>query len=230
MTFSYPFARPALAVDCVVFGLRQAGLSVLLIERGLAPFEGDWALPGGFVRVDETIDAAAERELQEEAGVRVSYLEQLYTFGDLERDPRERVVSVAHYALVNPDGMRLDARTDARRAAWFDVRELPKLAFDHGRILAIALERLRSKVRYRPIGFGLLPERFSLTELQRAYEIVLDRPLDKRNFRKKVLALGFVVPSEERQVGVRHRAARLFRFDPSAYDRLVADGFDLVLV
>lgn len=230
MSFSYAYPRPALAVDCVVFGLRGAALSVLLIERALPPFEGSWALPGGFVHVDETIDAAAQRELEEEAGVSISYLEQLYTFGAVERDPRERVVTVAYYALVNPEGMQLEARTDARRAEWFDVASLPRLAFDHARIVDVALERLRSKVRYRPIGFGFLPDRFTLTELQRTYEAVLGRSLDKRNFRKKLLALGFVVAADGRQTGVRHRAAQLYRFDATRYDELVADGFDEVLV
>lgn len=230
MPFTYEHPRPALAVDCVVFGLRAASLVVLLVQRGIPPFEGSWALPGGFVRIDETLDGAAERELVEESGLRVAYLEQLYTFGALDRDPRERVVSVAYFALVNPVEHRPRAGSDAASADWFEVGRLPALAFDHARILEVALERLRSKVRYRPIGFGLLAERFSLTQLQRAYEIILGRPLDKRNFRKKIAALGFVVPTEAREEGVGHRAARLFRFDPAAYQALSARGFDLELI
>lgn len=229
-TFSYPFPRPALAVDCVVFGLRESSLVVLLIERGIEPFKGSWALPGGFVRVDETLDRAAERELSEEAGVRVTYLEQLRTFGDLGRDPRERVVSVAYFALVNPAGHQLAASTDARRAAWFAVDALPELAFDHAQVLQEALERLRSKIRYRPIGFGLLPEAFTLTELQRAYEIILGRKLDKRNFRKRVLGLGFLRDTAEKLRNVRQRPAQLYSFDRDAYDRLASEGFDEVLV
>lgn len=239
---TYEYERPALAVDCVVFGLRgqevrgpdrgavELSLVVLLIERAIPPFEGSWALPGGFVRIGETLDAAAERELVEEAGLGVSYLEQLYTFGALDRDPRERVVSVAYFALVNPLQHALEAGSDARKAAWFKVRALPALAFDHGRILEVGLERLRSKVRYRPIGFDLLPERFTLTHLQRMYETILGRELDKRNFRKKIASLGFVVPTDEIEQGVARRAARLFRFDRERYDALVQHGFDLELV
>lgn len=229
-TFSYAFPRPALAVDCVVFGLRDKSLAVLLIERGIEPFQGSWALPGGFVRIDETLDQAAERELVEEAGVRVTYLEQLQSFGDLERDPRERVVSVAYFALVNPAGYELSASTDARRAAWFPVEAVPRLAFDHAHILKVALDRLRSKIRYKPIGFGLLPDTFTLTELQHAYEIILGRTLDKRNFRKRVLGLGFLKSTAEKLRNVRQRPAQLYSFDQEAYERLASEGFDEVLV
>lgn len=224
------FPRPALAVDCVVFGLRGDELVLLLIERGIEPFLGRWALPGGFVRIDETLDRAAERELVEEAGVRLSHLEQLYTFGDLGRDPRERVVTVAYLALVNPPEFALSASTDARKAAWFPASAHPPLAFDHDRIVGCALERLRSKVRYRPIGFDLLAEIFTLSELQRLYEVVLGRPLDKRNFRKKILKLGFVVPTQEKERGVAHKAARFFRFDRGRYEALTQQGFDLELI
>ena len=232
MPTSYEFPRAALAVDCVVFGLDLTGpaeLRVLLIERGLEPFSGTWALPGGFVRTNETIDRAAERELTEEAGVTVGYLEQLYTFGDLDRDPRERVVSVAYFALVDPAHHALKADTDARQAAWFAALSLPKLAFDHARIVSVALERLRAKVRYRPIGFDLLPEKFTLTQLQRMYESILGRVLDKRNFRKKVLSFGFVIATDEKEIQVAHRAAQLFRFDRKRYERLVEQGFDFEL-
>ena len=225
MPHTYEFARAALAVDCVVFGLARDGLKVLLIERAIEPFRGSWALPGGFVRVDETLDQAAERELVEEAGVRVSYLEQLYTFGAVDRDPRERVVSVAYYALVNPAVHAPAADTDAARAAWFSANALPKLAFDHASIVLVATTRLRAKVRYRPIGFGLLPEAFTLTELQTVYEKILGRPLDKRNFRKKILSYGFVEPTDERQTRVAHRAAQLFRFDRSAYEKWAERGY-----
>lgn len=230
MGFTYEFARPALAVDCVVFGLTEAGLAVMLIERGLDPFLGSWALPGGFVRIDETLDRAAERELVEESGLTVTYLEQLYTFGALDRDPRERVVSVAYFALVNPTPHAPRAATDARRAAWWPLADVPALAFDHRRILDLAIERLRAKVRYRPIGFELLPERFTLTQLQRMYESILGRALDKRNFRKKLLGLGFVVGTHEKERGVSRRAAQYFRFDRAAYDELTRRGFDLELI
>jgi len=225
MDYSYEFERPALAVDIVVFALDENGLQVMLIERDLEPFAGRWALPGGFVRVNETLDEAARRELQEETGLRDIYLEQLYSFGDLNRDPRERVVTVAYYALVNLQGHDVKASTDARNAAWFSTDELPKLAFDHEQILDAALERLQGKVRYQPIGFELLPNKFPLRDLQRLYEIVLDRELDKRNFRKKILSMDILVELNEIEKDVSHRAAKLYRFDKKKYDRLVRQGY-----
>src|SRR5512142_3328984 len=155
MPHTYQYPRAALTVDCVVFGFDDAELKVLLIERALEPFKGKWALPGGFVRVDETIDDAARSELEEETGLKDVFLEQLYTFGAVERDPRERVVSVAHYALVKLSDHRAKAATDAANDQWFPVSKLPKLAFDHVDILATALDRLKGKVRYQPIGFEL---------------------------------------------------------------------------
>jgi len=228
MTFSYEYARPALAVDCVVFGMDE-DLQVLLIRRDIEPFQGRWALPGGFVRLDETLDEAARRELEEETGVSRLYLEQLYTFGDIGRDPRERVVSVAYYALVKLSDHRVKAATDAREAAWFSVDDLPKLAFDHDKILQVALARLKGKVRYQPIGFELLPPKFTLSALQKLYEIVLERPLDKRNFRKKVLSMGFLEDLDEVEQDVAHRAARLYRFDKKRYQELTKEGFHFEL-
>ncbi len=231
MPHTYEYPRPALTVDLVVFALGttaegELDLRVMLIERDLAPFEGEWALPGGFVRVDETLDEAARRELAEETGLTEIYLEQLYTFGAVDRDPRERVVTVAYYALVNPAGHKVEASTDARRAAWFPVTGLPELAFDHAEILAAARERLRNKVRYQPIGFELLPPRFTLRQLQQLYEVILGRELDKRNFRKKVLATGILKETTAVEQGVAHRAARLYRFDKRRYDLMVRRGID----
>ena len=226
MSHTYEFARPALTVDIVVFGLDEEDLKVMLIQRDLAPFEGGWALPGGFVRVEETLDGAARRELAEETGLKDIYLEQLYTFGAVERDPRERVVTVAYYALVNLEGHDVQANTDARNAAWFPVSDLPELAFDHQEILDTAHARLRGKVRYQPIGFELLPDRFTLRQLQHLYEVILDRELDKRNFRKKVLAMEIVKETKEIEKDVAHRAARLYRFDKRTYDRLSKQGFN----
>jgi 8-oxo-dGTP diphosphatase len=198
----------------------------MLIQRDLKPFEGRWALPGGFVRVDETLAEAARRELQEETGLKDIFLEQLFTFGDLDRDPRERVVTVAYYALVNLAGHDVLASTDARNAAWFPVDDLPKLAFDHEEILQAAHERLKGKVRYQPLGFELLPERFTLRQLQHLYEVILDRELDKRNFRKKVLGMEIVLETKEIEKDVAHRAARLYRFDKRRYDKLTKQGFN----
>lgn len=226
--FSYEYARPALAVDCVVFGLDAADLKVLLIQRKLEP-KHEWALPGGFVHMDETLDAAARRELAEEAGVADAFLEQLYTFGDLDRDPRERVVTVAYYALVKLGDHKIRAATDAEGVAWFALDHLPHLAFDHRRIIDVAHERLRGKVRYAPIGFELLPPRFTLTQLQRLYEIVLGTELDKRNFRKKLLSMDLVVETDELETGVRHRAARLYKFDRKKYDKLARQGFSFAI-
>ncbi len=222
-TYEYP--RAALTVDCVVFGMDDEDLKVMLIQRGLPPFEGEWALPGGFVRVDETLDEAARRELEEETGLHKVFLEQLYTFGAVDRDPRERVVSVAYYALVKLGDHRVQAATDAREAAWFPVHDAPSLAFDHAEILGEALARLRGKLSYQPIGFELLPKKFALSQLQHVYEVVLERELDKRNFRKKVLATGLLVETDEVQQDVAHRAARLYRFDERKYKRLARDGF-----
>jgi 8-oxo-dGTP diphosphatase len=229
MPHTYEYPRGALTVDCVVFGLDDEELKVMLIQRGQAPFEGKWALPGGFVRVDETLEEAARRELEEETGLHKVYLEQLYTFGAVERDPRERVVSVAYYALVKLSDHRVQAATDARDAGWFGVHDLPSLAFDHADILEMALERLQGKLRYQPIGFELLPKKFTLSQLQHLYELVLERELDKRNFRKRVLAMDLLIETDEVEQGVAHRAARLYRFDERKYERLAKSGFHFEL-
>ena len=229
MAVSYPFPRPALTVDCVVFGLDEEDLKVLLIQRDLEPFRGQWALPGGFVRVDETLDQAARRELAEETGVDRVFLEQLYSFGDLDRDPRERVVTVAYYALVKLSDHRVRAATDARSAAWFRAAAPPALAFDHDRVLQAARERLRGKLRYQPVGFELLPAKFTLSQLQRLYETVLERPLDKRNFRKKILGMELLIETDEVEQDVAHRAARLYKFDPRRYKQLVKQGFSFAI-
>jgi 8-oxo-dGTP diphosphatase len=226
--FCYEYPRPALAVDCVVFGLDASDLKVLLIQRALTPKHA-WALPGGFVHVDESLDEAARRELREEAGVTDAFLEQLYTFGALDRDPRERVVSVAYYALVKLGDHKIRAATDAEGVAWFALDELPPLAFDHHAIIDVARDRLRGKVRYAPIGFELLPPRFTLTQLQRLYEIVLGTELDKRNFRKKILSMDLLIETDELETGVAHRAARLYQFDRKKYDKLSRQGFSFAI-
>jgi 8-oxo-dGTP diphosphatase len=223
-TYEYP--RPAVTVDCVVFGLDEAELKVLLIQRDLDPFKNRWALPGGFVRMEEDLENAARRELAEEAGIRDVFLEQLYTFGDVKRDPRGRVITIAYYALVNLAEHEPKAATDARNAAWFGASDVPALAFDHAKILDAALERLRGKVRYQPIGFELLPRKFTLSQLQKLYETVLDRQLDKRNFRKKILSMGILLELDEIQQDVAHRAARLYRFDEDRYRKLKRKGFN----
>ena len=226
MSHTYEYPRPALTVDTVIFGLdvEESELQVLLIERGVEPFKGRWAIPGGFVIPGESIERAARRELEEECGVRDVFLEQLYTFGDPDRDPREHVVTIAYYALVNINDHNLEAGTDASKAAWFSIYDVPGLAFDHEKILETALERLRGKIRYHPLGFELLPRKFTLTQLQKLYETILEQPLDKRNFRKKVLSLGILTELDEIQQNVTHRAARLYSFDEKAYRELETIG------
>ncbi|SKA85449.1 8-oxo-dGTP diphosphatase [Prosthecobacter debontii] len=225
MKHVYEYPRAALTVDCVVFGFDGGELKLLLIERGLAPFKGCWALPGGFVRVDETLDQAALRELEEETGLEKVFLEQLYTFSSVDRDPRERVISVAYYALTKLADHRTRAATDAADAQWFPIPDVPSLAFDHADILTTAIQRLRGKLRYEPIGFELLPAKFTLSQLQQLYEAVLGTELDKRNFRKKVLGFDLLIPLNETHREGAHRPAQLFRFDPVRYGKLKKKGF-----
>ncbi|MBX3183160.1 MAG: NUDIX hydrolase [Polyangiaceae bacterium] len=229
MTYRYDHPRPALTVDCVVFGLDEGDLKLLLVQRSQEPFRHRWALPGGLVGMEESAERAARRELEEETGVRDVYLEQLYTFSAVDRDPRERTISIAYYALVKMTDHVVRAATDAGGAAWFSVTDAQDLAFDHDLIVHTACERLRGKLRYQPIGFELLPEKFKLSQLQRLYEVVLGTPLDKRNFRKKILAMDLLRPLDEVEQGVAHRAARLYRFDSRRYQELRRRGFNFEL-
>jgi 8-oxo-dGTP diphosphatase len=220
MAYTYKYPRPSVTVDCVIFGLDDSNeLRVLLIERAHDPYAGHWALPGGFVDEDEDLDTAARRELQEETGVINVFIEQLYTFGAPNRDPRGRVISIAYYALVNLAEHPVIPDSDAKRAEWFKVSELPQLAFDHDEIMAKAIERLRSKVLYKPIGFELLPEKFTLTDLQKLYETILGQQLNRRNFRSKMLKLG-LLEQLERQKNVAHRPAYLYTFNKEKYQEL----------
>ena len=230
MAYTYEYPRPALTVDCVIFGLDESHqLKVLLIQRKNDPFAEHWALPGGFVDMDESLEAAALRELEEETGVKDVFIEQLFTFGAPERDPRGRVVSVAYYALVNLSEHPVEAASDARSVEWFAVDALPPLAFAHGKILQAAIARLRAKVRYQPIGFELLPEQFTLSQLQQLYEIVLGvAELNKRNFRTRILKMG-VLQEVGKQENVAHRPAKLYKFDKEAYEQLFRERYDDLL-
>jgi 8-oxo-dGTP diphosphatase len=213
--------RPAVTVDVVIFSLREADLKALLIRRAAPPFKGKWAIPGGFVHRDEALDEAALRELEEETSLRDVYLEQLYTFGALKRDPRGRVISVAYFALVS-DNVSPRAGDDAAETAWHSLYNLPELAFDHAEILGYALQRLRYKLEYTSVGFELLPNEFTLSELQAAYEIVLglkqpDQKLDKRNFRRRILEAGVLTETSKYREGEgQGRPARLYRYKKNA--------------
>jgi 8-oxo-dGTP diphosphatase len=212
-----------LTVDIVIFTIEQGALKVLLVKRGIEPFAGQYAIPGGFVLENESLDQAAMRELREETGVAEVYLEQLYSFGDPRRDPRGRVVTVAYYALISAEHSQLRAGSDAAAAAWFAVDAVPDLAFDHPKILAYAVERLRNKLEYTTVGFQLLPEKFSLSELQEVYEAILGKKLDKRNFRRKLALLKILKPTSEYRRDGR-KPARLYRFVAAKFEKLKDKG------
>ena len=221
---SVPRTDIQVTVDVVIFALRDGELQVLLIQRAVEPFNGRWALPGGFVRDGESLEEAARRELDEETGVRDVYLEQLFTFGEPNRDPRGRIVTVAYYALLTTDTVPLVAGTDAGAAQWMPARRHPSLAFDHERILTYAVERLVNKLEYSTVGFKLLPKKFTLGQLQRVYEAVLGRSLDKRNFRRKMALLDVLKPLEEWIQDGRSRPAQLFQFSAKKFERLRDKG------
>lgn len=209
--FQYEHPHPAVTVDISIFTIRDNQLKLLLIRRALEPYQGKWALPGGFINMDEDLETAARRELAEETGISGVYLEQLYTYGKPDRDPRERVITVAYYALIPSDKLRLQAATDAEAVGWFGLEELPKLAFDHAEIVTTAHQRLVAKLDYSTLGFQFLSDEFTLMELQRVYEIILREEMDKRNFRKWALALDQIEETGEQRREGAHRPAKLYR-------------------
>jgi 8-oxo-dGTP diphosphatase len=218
--YVYSHPRPSVSVDMVLFAFLGNQLKVLLVQRGGEPFKDRWALPGGFIHMDESLEDAAKRELQEETGVRDVYLEQLYTFGAPDRDPRGRVLTVAYFALLSADEalrIKLQGGDDTNDARWWNIYNLPDLAFDHGRIVDYALQRLRWKLEWTALGFLLLPQEFTLSELQSVYETVLNEPLDKRNFRRKILAADVLEETNNRRQG-DHRPAKLYRFTAKAIE------------
>ncbi|MSR86521.1 NUDIX hydrolase [Candidatus Woesearchaeota archaeon] len=205
------FPRPMVTVDIVIFSMHDHELKVLLIKRDIQPYKGGWALPGGFVHIDEDLEVAAKRELLEETGVKDVYLEQLYTFGDPKRDSRGRVITIAYFALIKSEGQRLDPKTDVSEANWFSAYQPPKLAFDHSKILEYALKRLQWKLEYTTVAFQFLQDKFTLTELQKIYETILHKKFDKRNFRKKIFALDIVEDTGDILEGMAHRPAKLYK-------------------
>ncbi|MEX2231998.1 MAG: NUDIX domain-containing protein [Cyclobacteriaceae bacterium] len=215
------------SVDAVVFGYDQEqGISVLLIKRKNEPFQKMWALPGGLVLTGESLDDAVNRELKEEAGINVNYLEQLYTFGDPARDPRNQAISVSYFGLVRPQDFQLAAQSDAEDVAWFNIKKLPRLAFDHKKIIDAAIKRLRGKITYEPVGFELLDKEFSFSNLEKLYQTLLDQDIDRRNFKKKIMALGILEELNQTVQRGAGRPARLFKFNRKKYFELKEKGYN----
>jgi 8-oxo-dGTP diphosphatase len=212
----------AFSIDCVIFGFEAGELKVLLIERNEDPFKDWWALPGNLVENDEGIESAATRILYELTGLRELHMEQFHTFGEVNRHPLGRVITVAYYALIRVTGKKevKPITQYAKKAFWHPINDLPKLAFDHSEIFDTSIQKLRRRLSYKPIAFELLPEKFTLTQLQLVYEAILNKKLDKRNFRKKMLSYGFLKELDEKQKGVSYRAAKLYKFDRRKYNKI----------
>lgn len=207
------------SVDCVIFGFDEGELKMLLIERNQEPFKGWFALPGNLVENNESIEDAAERILYELTGLKGIFMQQYHTFGELGRHPNGRVLTVAYYAMIRLNGQKelKPISNYARQAVWVNVKEMPELAFDHSKIFKKGFDKIRNKISYQPIAFELLPEKFTLTQLQSLYEVILNKKLDKRNFRKKMLAYDILKELDEKQKGVSYRAAKLYKFDKRKY-------------
>jgi 8-oxo-dGTP diphosphatase len=206
------YETPLVTVDIALFTVNHNSLKVLLIQRKEAPYEHMWALPGGFIRMGETLEEAAARRLDEETSVDNIYLKQLSAFGTPNRDPRARVITVAYYALVSSEKLQLEAQANAEDIGWYGISDLPQLAFDHQTILMEAHARLKQELQNSSVAFQLLPEKFTLTELQRVYELILEKPLDKRNFRKKILSSELLKDTGETKMEGYHRPAQLYAF------------------
>lgn len=227
MQETYSEFHSIFSVDCVIFGFDKGELKILLIERGEDPFINHLALPGNIVGEDEDLDIAAGRVLNELTGLNNIYMEQLHTFGEVGRHPQGRIITVAYFSLIKVKRHSLYPKIPfARKAEWRSFHDLPRLAFDHSVILEKAYRRLQRKLRYEPIGFELLPDKFTLTQLQQLYEVILEKNIDKRNFRKKILSYDLITESGEKQKNVSHRAARLYRFNKRRYNSLRKIGFN----
>lgn len=225
LNYCYKYPHPAVTTDCVIFGFDGVSIKVLLVERGIEPYKGMWAFPGGFMKMDETAEECARRELEEETGLKSASVEQFHTFTSVNRDPRERVITVAHYALVRLSEVK--GGDDAASAKWFSHDEIPSLAFDHDHILRLALKVLKERICFEPIGFELLPEVFTMTELQNLYEAILEVKFDRRNFYNKMLKLGILVEAEPRPKSAPSRIPTKYRFNASKYAELKQKGFRL---
>lgn len=223
--YCYKYPHPAVTSDCVIFGFDGVAIKVLLIQRGIEPYKDKWAFPGGFMQIDETVEECAKRELEEETGLKTTSVEQFYTFSDVNRDPRERVITVAHYALVRLEEVK--GGDDAMSAQWFAMNEIPSLAFDHDRILRMAVNRLKERICFEPIGFELLPEIFTMSALQNLYEAILEMKFDRRNFYNKMLKLGILSEAEERPKNASRRTPIKYRFNAKKYAELKQKGFRL---
>ena len=223
--YCYKYPHPAVTADCVIFGFDGVSIKVLLIQRAIDPYKGKWALPGGFMNIDESAEECARRELEEETGLKTASVEQFYTFTDVMRDPRERVITVAHYALVRLSEVK--GGDDAAKAQWFVQSEIPSLAFDHDRILRMALARLKERICFEPIGFELLPDVFTMSELQNLYEAILGVKFDRRNFYNKMLKLGILTEAEPRPESASRRTPTKYRFNADKYIELKQKGFRL---
>jgi 8-oxo-dGTP diphosphatase len=221
--YCYKYPHPAVTTDCVIFGFNGERLQVLLIERGIEPFKGRWAFPGGFLKMDETAEEGAKRELKEETGLENAYIQQLHTFSAPNRDPRERVITIAYYALVNIQEVK--GGDDAASARWFPLDEIPPLAFDHDYILRMATQKLREQIHFQPIGFELLPAKFTIKELQSLYEAILGINFDRRNFSKKILHLEILTELDETIWPTPKREAKLYKFNSEKYEELKRKGF-----
>lgn len=224
-TYTYDYPRPAMTTDCVIFGYDGKELKVLLIERGIEPFKGCWAFPGGFLNMDEDALAGARRELKEETGLEDAFIEQFHTFSEPGRDPRGRVITIAHYALVKIQ--EVEGGDDAAQARWFPIGEVPPLAFDHDRILRMAMSRLKERIHFEPVGFELLPDVFTMPQLQNLYESILEVHFDRRNFASKMLKLGILEDTGDRPAGASSRIPVSYRFNKEKYNELKAKGFRL---
>lgn len=219
------FLSFGLSIDCVVFGYHNGEVQVLLVQRGEEPFNGSWALVGDLVHPKSDLSSSAENILENLTGLKGIFMEQFFTFDEIDRHPLGRVVTVGYYSLVESNHYHPVASSWAKATKWFSINNLPNLAFDHKRILDKGIQTLKRRVRYRPVGFELLPAKFTLSELQSLYEALLDRKFDKPNFRKKILKMNLVTPLNEFQENVSHRPAKLYSFDEGQYNLLRKEGF-----